>query len=328
MFKPAASTQDPELQAMEYRQAIAHNGISARDRALAAQKGVSLAEPSVQISQTPVPRKNRMQAEFTHQSKESPAQDFSLQPPATTTAPLSTATPTRSSRRVKKQVLGTDIEDAEPVLTRWTHVHGIPPWDSPLTYPATGPKRTTVEARDFERLDDGEFLNDNLISFYLRYLEEHNADFKDQVHIFNTFFYTSLSTNKAGKKGFNYDAVKRWTRNIDLFAHPFVAVPINVNLHWFLVIICNLDKLEKYCLGEVDKEGETIETESTQSQSTDVKDGIEIPESPPQIIEGAKVIALDASQESDLPSPGKLKPVSRKGGKKPNLPKIPLNKYV
>ena len=41
---------------------------------------------------------------------------------------------------------------------------------SPVVYPAQGSKRATVDWIDLERLDEGEFLNDNLISFYLRYV--------------------------------------------------------------------------------------------------------------------------------------------------------------
>lgn len=39
---------------------------------------------------------------------------------------------------------------------------------SPLVYPLEGPRKANVDWIDLERLDEGEFLNDNLISFYLR----------------------------------------------------------------------------------------------------------------------------------------------------------------
>ena len=39
----------------------------------------------------------------------------------------------------------------------------------PLVYPATGKDRATVDFGDLERLDEDEWLNDNLIMFYLKY---------------------------------------------------------------------------------------------------------------------------------------------------------------
>lgn len=39
----------------------------------------------------------------------------------------------------------------------------------PLLYPATGRGRTTVEYEDLDRLEEGEFLNDNILNFCLKY---------------------------------------------------------------------------------------------------------------------------------------------------------------
>ena len=39
----------------------------------------------------------------------------------------------------------------------------------PLVWPPSGKKRVTVDPSDLERLEEGEFLNDNIINFYLRY---------------------------------------------------------------------------------------------------------------------------------------------------------------
>ena len=48
-------------------------------------------------------------------------------------------------------------------------------------------------ARVVLRLDEGEFLNDSLMDFYLRYLYEGLPEhIKPRVHIFSTFFYARL----------------------------------------------------------------------------------------------------------------------------------------
>ncbi|KAL9028565.1 MAG: hypothetical protein Q9196_003084 [Gyalolechia fulgens] len=129
-------------------------------------------------------------------------------------------------------------------------------WLKPLVYPKEGKKRTTVEWDDLERLDEGEFLNDNLIAFYLRYLEC-QAELKDptisrKVYVFNTFFYERLTSSKPAHKGINYDAVRKWTRGIDLFTYDFVIVPVHETVHWYVAIICNLPALSRKLGGIAD----------------------------------------------------------------------------
>ncbi|KAK3679638.1 hypothetical protein LTR78_000013 [Recurvomyces mirabilis] len=148
----------------------------------------------------------------------------------------------RRSTRERKPVVE---RPRTPTPERWTQTHGLPPWQKPVEYPVKGVRRVTVDVKDLEWLDEGQFLNDNIISFGLRKIEEEmKPEHRDQVHFFNSFFYTSLST-KNGKKVFNYEGVKKWTKNKDLFAMPFVVVPINIDLHWILAIVCNLDRMGK-----------------------------------------------------------------------------------
>lgn len=113
-------------------------------------------------------------------------------------------------------------------------------WKTSLVFPATGKNRTTVDADDIPRLDEGEFLNDNLINFYLRYLqvelENHRPELLKKVHIFSTFFFEKLRSTK-GK--INYDGVKAWTAKFDLFTYDYIVVPVNECAHWYLAIICN-----------------------------------------------------------------------------------------
>jgi sentrin-specific protease 7 len=54
---------------------------------------------------------------------------------------------------------------------KYSAVHGLgKPWGGPMVYPLEGERKTqvSVEQHDLERLDEGEFLNDNLIDFYMR----------------------------------------------------------------------------------------------------------------------------------------------------------------
>ena len=121
-------------------------------------------------------------------------------------------------------------------------------WKKPLTYPSTGPKKTTVEWDDLDRLEDDNFFNDNLIGFYLRYLEEQlrlkRPSIAKKVYFFNSFFFASLTNTSNGRR-INYDAVKNWTRNVDLFGYDYIVVPINQAYHWYCAIICNLTALPR-----------------------------------------------------------------------------------
>ena len=140
--------------------------------------------------------------------------------------------------------------DGVPQREKYSVKHGLgDPWKKPLIYPKIGKKKTTVEWSDLERLDEGEFLNDNLISFYLRYLEqrleEERPELAKRVYFFNTFFFATLTSAHKGRKRFNYEGVQKWTRSVDLFTYDYIIVPINEQAHWYLAIICNLPALDR-----------------------------------------------------------------------------------
>ncbi|KAJ8127811.1 hypothetical protein O1611_g5825 [Lasiodiplodia mahajangana] len=119
-------------------------------------------------------------------------------------------------------------------------------WRNSLVYPNAGKNRATIDKDDIQRLDEGQFLNDNIIIFYLRYLqknlEDSNGDVAKRIYFQNTFFYDKLKPTKSGQ-GINYDSVKSWTSKVDLFSKDYIIVPINEYAHWYVAIICNAPKL-------------------------------------------------------------------------------------
>lgn len=166
--------------------------------------------------------------------------------------------PPRRSTRSKP----VEVKERSNSPERWTRIHNPPKWPHSVVYPDSGPRRVTVDFNDLERLDEGEFLNDNVVNFELRCIEESMApEHRDKVHFFNTFFFSSLS-QKNGKKDFNYEAVSRWTKKIDLFSISYVVVPINIDLHWFVAIICNLPAIVRKFNGFDDDEKEDEEDPS------------------------------------------------------------------
>lgn len=151
-------------------------------------------------------------------------------------------------------------------------------WKKPLVYPRFGRKMAEVDAQDRERLRDGEFLNDNLIGFYIRFLEEHlgrtNKEAAKRVYFFNSYFFATITNTSRGQRGINYEGVQKWTRNVNLFGYDYIVVPINESAHWYVAIICNLPSLLD--AGETSKQSKTPEGSASRTGS-EVR---EIPESP------------------------------------------------
>ncbi|KAK7815011.1 hypothetical protein U0070_024354 [Myodes glareolus] len=84
---------------------------------------------------------------------------------------------------------------------------------------------------DIQTLEPGEWLNDQVINFYMNLLVKRSEkESYPALHVFSTFFYPKL------KHG-GYSAVKRWTRAMDLFEKEIILVPIHQNAHWSLIEI-------------------------------------------------------------------------------------------
>lgn len=137
----------------------------------------------------------------------------------------------RNLRSVKSKVRS----PTPPPPERWTDKN--PNWvnernyNVPLIY-----ERTTINATDIERLDEGQFLNDEIISFYAKYLhknlEARNEQVAKKVYVFSSFFWEKLRSS-------GYDGVEKWTAKVDMSSFDYIIVPINQSAHWYLAIICN-----------------------------------------------------------------------------------------
>ncbi|CAF0793616.1 unnamed protein product [Rotaria sordida] len=107
--------------------------------------------------------------------------------------------------------------------------------------------RFDLSSEDLLCLNEGEYLNDNIIDFYLQYIyyEKLSEEVRKRTYLFNSFFYTRL-TQKGNSDNPNisaaerrYNRVKRWLRDVDLFSKDYLIVPINQNAHWYIVLIQN-----------------------------------------------------------------------------------------
>ncbi|KAJ5223699.1 hypothetical protein N7468_008241 [Penicillium chermesinum] len=136
--------------------------------------------------------------------------------------------------------------------------------------PETHTPASEVDVDDRDRLREDEFLNDNLIAFYMRFLQDHlertNPEVAKKVYFFNTYFFEALTKSPKNERGINYNAVAKWTRGVDLFSYDYVVVPINQNAHWYIAIICNLPSLVLDSGdGEEGERGEVAESPVTET---------------------------------------------------------------
>ncbi|NXF08631.1 SENP7 protease, partial [Smithornis capensis] len=112
--------------------------------------------------------------------------------------------------------------------------------------PAKGGLGVTRE--DLECLEYGEFLNDVIIDFYLKYLllEKTPKHLADRTYIFSSFFYKCLTRTETNSEGGiivsvaqrRHRRVRTWTRHINIFNKDYIFVPVNEESHWYIAVIC------------------------------------------------------------------------------------------
>ncbi|XP_068793673.1 sentrin-specific protease 6 isoform X1 [Struthio camelus] len=137
-----------------------------------------------------------------------------------------------------------DEEVGEP------HTVFIGPIEKLIVYPPPPAKGgISVTNEDLHCLNEGEFLNDVIIDFYLKYLvlEKLKKEDADRIHVFSSFFYKRLNqrerrniheTSNLSIQQKRHGRVKTWTRHVDIFEKDFIFVPLNEAAHWFLAVIC------------------------------------------------------------------------------------------
>ncbi|XP_075952149.1 sentrin-specific protease 1 isoform X1 [Anarhichas minor] len=89
----------------------------------------------------------------------------------------------------------------------------------------------SLTRKDLQTLSNLNWLNDEVINFYMNLLVERSKDpGLPSVNTFNTFFYPKLRSN-------GYSAVRRWTKKMDIFSKDVLLVPVHLGVHWCLSVV-------------------------------------------------------------------------------------------
>lgn len=148
--------------------------------------------------------------------------------------------PQLGSLIVSKGKLTTNTRSDAETRTQTRRSGAAASHDPILRYPYEGSGAVTLLESDFDRLMDGQLLNDTVIEFGLTFIfekiREQKPELADSIHVFNTYFYKFLSATTVEE---GYRKLRRWTSKVDLFTKKYIVVPINEDYHWYLALIVN-----------------------------------------------------------------------------------------
>ncbi|KAL3515485.1 hypothetical protein ACH5RR_022387 [Cinchona calisaya] len=121
-----------------------------------------------------------------------------------------------------------------------------------VIYPQGDPDAVSLSKKDIELLQPATFINDTIIDFYIKYLEQSiKPDEKHRFHFFNSFFFRKLvdldkdrSTACEGRAAFQ--RVRKWTKKVNLFEKDYLFIPVNFSLHWSLIVVCHPGEVAYY----------------------------------------------------------------------------------
>uniref|UniRef100_A0A8V0ZSZ1 SUMO specific peptidase 1 n=1 Tax=Gallus gallus TaxID=9031 RepID=A0A8V0ZSZ1_CHICK len=115
--------------------------------------------------------------------------------------------------------------------------------------------RLTITRKDIQTLNNLNWLNDEIINFYMNLLMERSKE-------------KGLPTVHRG-----YQAVKRWTKKVDIFSVDLLLVPIHLGVHWCLAVVDFRKKTITYydSMGGINSEACRILLQYLKQESLDKK---------------------------------------------------------
>ncbi|XP_073678794.1 sentrin-specific protease 1 [Garra rufa] len=91
--------------------------------------------------------------------------------------------------------------------------------------------RLTITRKDLQTLSHLNWLNDEVINFYMNLLVERSKRPNlPSAYTFNTFFFPKLRSS-------GYNAVRRWTKKVNIFSVDIILIPVHLGVHWCLSVV-------------------------------------------------------------------------------------------
>lgn len=89
------------------------------------------------------------------------------------------------------------------------------------------------------------WLNDELINFYGGLISQRCMQRVDIPRVFwlNSFFFPLLLDHR---RGYQFQRVRKWTKDVDVFDYDMVIIPVHLGNHWCLAVISILRKQIQY----------------------------------------------------------------------------------
>ncbi|XP_021740355.1 probable ubiquitin-like-specific protease 2B isoform X3 [Chenopodium quinoa] len=138
----------------------------------------------------------------------------------------------------------------------------LPNFEEPfeeVVYPKGAVDAVVISKRDVDLLEPDTFLNDTIIDFYIKYLENEIASTeRGRFHFFNCFFFRKLADPDKNPSGVfdgkaGYQRVRKWTRKVNIFEKDYIFIPVNYNLHWSLIVVCHPGEVANFNDENVDE---------------------------------------------------------------------------
>jgi hypothetical protein len=119
-------------------------------------------------------------------------------------------------------------------------------------------KETELELTvyDYNRLNGDNYLNENIVFFFLKFLDDNFN--KNKIKLFNTIIFTILKNGDNGRfdeKMINYNKLRR-NKWLNLYNNDAVIFPVVYQGHWTLVLITNLKYMKNLYLEEFNNPNE------------------------------------------------------------------------
>ena len=108
-----------------------------------------------------------------------------------------------------------------------------------------------IQVKDEKTLNDGVFLNDGIINFYLKIIEDEytfGEDKSNNVLVMKSFFYNFIANQNnlnLAADNFSYPESCSYAKTkINVFSYKTLIIPTCENYHWSLIIVNDIDKMK------------------------------------------------------------------------------------